>query len=176
MAALGKPQLVYAAANYFDPQGTFTFAIEPRPITVLQRGSVESPGKPVGPGALSCVPTLPARFALKRRRPEGARRAALAHWITAPDNMLTWRSIVNRVWQYHFGAGIVDSANDFGHMGSQPTHPELLDWLAVTFRDQGGSLEAAAQADRDERRRTGSSPRTIPRTRWPIRRTAICGA
>ena len=55
--------------------------------------------------------------------------------------MLTWRSIVNRVWQYHFGAGLVDSANDFGHMGSPPTHPELLDWLAVTFRDQGGSLK-----------------------------------
>jgi hypothetical protein len=138
---LGKPQLVYAASNFFDPQGTFNFAIQPRPITVLQRGSVESPGKPVGPGALSCVPGLPARFALKDGEPEGARRAALAHWITARDNVLTWRSIVNRVWQYHFGAGLVDSANDFGHMGYTPTHPELLDWLAVTFRDQGGSLK-----------------------------------
>jgi hypothetical protein len=138
---LGKPQLVYAASNFFDPQGTFTFAIQPRPITVLQRGSVESPGKPVGPGALSCVSGLPARFNLKDTEPEGARRAALAHWITARDNMLTWRSIVNRVWQYHFGTGLVDSANDFGHMGFTPTHPELLDWLAVTFRDQGGSLK-----------------------------------
>ena len=55
--------------------------------------------------------------------------------------MLTWRSIVNRVWQFHFGAGLVDSANDFGHMGSAPTHAELLDWLAVTFRDQGGSFK-----------------------------------
>ena len=73
--------------------------------------------------------------------PEGARRAALAHWITAPDNMLTWRSIVNRVWQYHFGAASWIRANDFGHMGSQPTHPELLDWLAVTFRDQGGRFK-----------------------------------
>jgi cytochrome c553 len=138
---LGKPQLVYAAANFFDPQGTFNFAIEPRPITLLQRGSVESPGKPVGPGALSCVTSLPSRFVLKEGEAEGARRAALAHWITASDNMLTWRSIVNRVWQFHFGTGLVDSANDFGHMGSAPTHPELLDWLAVTFRDQGGSLK-----------------------------------
>jgi mono/diheme cytochrome c family protein len=138
---LGKPQLVYAAANFFDPQSTFTFAIDPRPITMLQRGSVESPGKPVGPGALSCIQSLPARFAMKAGETEGARRAALAHWITAGDNMLTWRSIVNRIWQYHFGAGIVDSANDFGHMGSLPTHPELLDWLAVTFRDQGGSVK-----------------------------------
>jgi hypothetical protein len=138
---LGKPHLVYAAASFFDQQGTFTFAIEPRPITVLQRGSVESPGKPVGPGALSCVPSLPSRFPIKPGEPEGARRAALAHWITDSNNVLTWRSIVNRVWQYHFGAGIVDSANDFGHMGSEPTHPELLDWLAVTFREQGGSLK-----------------------------------
>jgi len=139
--ALGKPQLVYAAANFFDPQGTFSFAIEPRPITVLQRGSVESPGKLVGPGALSCVPGLSSTFAIGPAETEGARRAALAHWITSPGNMLTWRSIVNRVWQYHFGTGIVDSANDFGHMGSQPSHPELLDWLAVTFRDQGGSIK-----------------------------------
>ena len=55
--------------------------------------------------------------------------------------MLTWRSIVNRVWHYHFGAGIVDTPNDFGHMGSQPTNPELLDWLAVDFRDSGGSFK-----------------------------------
>jgi hypothetical protein len=138
---LGKPQLVYAAANFFDPQGTFSFTPEPRPISVLQRGSVESPGNPVGPGALSCLPSLPSRFALDPGAPEGARRAALAHWITAAGNMLTWRSIVNRVWQYHFGTGIVDSANDFGHMGSQPTHPELLDWLATTFRDNGGRVK-----------------------------------
>ena len=88
---------------------------------------MESPGKPVGPGALSCVTSLPSRFLLKEDETEGARRAALAHWITARDNMLTWRSIANRVWQFHFGAGLVDSANDFGHMGSAPTHAELLD-------------------------------------------------
>ena len=120
--------------------------------------------------------SLPARFVLKDGEPEGARRAALAHWITAPDNMLTWRSIVNRVWQYHFGAGIVDSANDFGHMGSQPTHPELLDWLAVTFRDQGGSLQAAPQADPDER---DVSPAVGEHTRQRHGWTptiAICGA
>ena len=141
LSALGKPQLVYAAANFFDPQGTFSFPSEPRPVTVLQRGSVESPGNPVGPGALSCVPSLPSQFSINPGEAEGPRRAALARWITAPGNMLTWRSIVNRIWQYHFGTGIVDSANDFGHMGSTPTHPELLDWLAVTFRDQGGSFK-----------------------------------
>ena len=59
-----------------------------------------------------------------------------------PDaTSLTWRSIVNRVWHYHFGRGIVDTPNDFGRNGAPPTHPELLDWLAVEFRDGGGSLK-----------------------------------
>jgi hypothetical protein len=66
---------------------------------------------------------------------------ALAHWIIDPDNPLTWRSVVNRVWQHHFGRGIVDSPNDFGRMGSLPSHPGLLDWLARTFRDSGGSFK-----------------------------------
>jgi len=73
---------------------------------------------------------------------EASYRAALAKWMTAHDNVLTWRSIVNRVWHYHFGAGIVDTPNDFGRLGSQPSHPELLDWLAVWFRDDAqGSLK-----------------------------------
>ncbi|HEY3840679.1 MAG TPA: DUF1549 and DUF1553 domain-containing protein, partial [Bryobacteraceae bacterium] len=138
--ALPKPQWVYAASNYFEPQGTFRYAIKPRPVTVLVRGSVESPGPPAPPGALSCVRNVP--FApLAADAPEGERRAALARWITDPNNMLAWRSIVNRVWHYHFGAGIVDTPNDFGHMGSLPSHPELLDWLATEFRDSGGSFK-----------------------------------
>ena len=138
LKALPKPQMVYAAASYFDPIGTFRFAPTPRPVNLLIRGSVEAPGPPATPGALSAVPGLQALFKVDA---EAERRAALAHWITAPENMLTWRSIVNRVWHYHFGAGIVDSPNDFGHMGSLPTHPELLDWLAVQFRESGGSFK-----------------------------------
>ena len=137
---LPKPEMVYAAASYFDPIGTFRFAVQPRPVHVLGRGSVDSPGKLASPGALSCVSGLNARFG-DPNSAEGPRRAALAHWITDRNNMLAWRSIVNRVWHYHFGSGIVDSPNDFGRMGSQPTHPELLDWLAVEFRDSGGSLK-----------------------------------
>jgi hypothetical protein len=78
---------------------------------------------------------------LPKDAPEGERRAALAHWISDPRNPLTWRSIVNRVWQYHFGAGLVTTPNDFGRNGAPPSHPALLDWLAIEFRDSGGSLK-----------------------------------
>ncbi|HEU0119213.1 MAG TPA: DUF1549 and DUF1553 domain-containing protein [Bryobacteraceae bacterium] len=141
IASLPKPQMVYAAANIFPLGGTLRWPIKPRPIHVLGRGSVQSPGKEAHPGALSAVPRLAARFDGTENGPEGARRAALAHWITDRNNMLTWRSIANRIWHYHFGAGLVDSPNDFGRMGSLPSHPELLDWLAVQFRDNGGRMK-----------------------------------
>jgi hypothetical protein len=115
--------------------GNFRPALEPRPVHLLARGNVQAPEKAVAPGTVGCVPDLPARFGLTEQAAEGERRAALARWIADNKNVLTWRSIVNRVWQYHFGAGIVDSPSDFGRMGSKPSHPELLDWLAVWFRD-----------------------------------------
>ncbi len=118
------------------PSGT------PREVFVLSRGDVRNKVKPAVPGALPFVPDVPATFALSPSDTEGARRAALAKWIVEPKNPLTWRSIVNRVWQFHFGRGIVDSANDFGRMGTLPTHPELLDWLAVEFRDNRQSMKA----------------------------------
>jgi hypothetical protein len=115
---------------------------KPRPIHVLSRGNVQKPGKVAGPGTLSCVHGLPSRFELQDGHGEGERRAALARWLTRPENPLPWRSIVNRVWQQHFGRGLVDTPNDFGRMGGLPSHPELLDWLAVEFRDGGQSLKA----------------------------------
>ncbi|HUY36325.1 MAG TPA: PSD1 and planctomycete cytochrome C domain-containing protein [Pirellulales bacterium] len=140
-ALLPPPPMVYAAASDFQPEGSFKPAKGPRPVHVLRRGDVRSPLAEAAPGSLSCLPGLPARFDLANPADEGSRRAALAAWITDPRNALAWRSIVNRVWHYHFGRGIVDSPNDFGRMGSRPTHPELLDWLASWFLQQGGSLK-----------------------------------
>lgn len=112
---------------------------QPRAIHVLARGNVLTPLQEVGPGALSLFESLPNRFALPDGHAEGDRRVALARWLSDSRNPLTWRSVVNRVWQYHFGQGIVATPNDFGVMGSPPTNPELLDWLAIWFRDGGGS-------------------------------------
>jgi hypothetical protein len=125
------------------PRGDLVYSVvshAPRPIAVLRRGEVEQPGEKVGPGSLSCVPGLDPAFSSSED--EGSRRAALAEWIASPANMLTWRSIANRVWHYHFGRGLVDTPNDFGRNGSRPTHPELLDWLAVDLRDGGQSIKA----------------------------------
>ncbi|MGO9914980.1 MAG: DUF1553 domain-containing protein [Isosphaeraceae bacterium] len=114
----------------------------PRRIAVLRRGDVEQPGEAVGPGSLACLPGLPASFVLAHPHDEGSRRAALAGWLASPQNVLTWRSIANRVWHYHFGRGIVETPNDFGRNGARPSHPELLDWLAAQLCDHGQSLKA----------------------------------
>ena len=90
-------------------------------------------------------PSAAGHFNLPPDHTEGDRRAALAQWITRPDHPLTWRSIVNRIWQHHFGRGLVDTPNDFVRMGKLPTHPELLDWLAVEFRDNGQSFKKLHQ-------------------------------
>ena len=132
--ALQPLDTIYAATSV--PRGG-----RPRPIHVLSRGNVLTPAQEVGPGALTLVETLPARFDLPPEHAEGDRRAALARWLASPDNPLTWRSIVNRVWHHHFGQGIVATPGDFGRMGGAPTHPALLDRLAAGFRDGGGSLK-----------------------------------
>ena len=113
----------------------------PRTIHILHRGNVQQPRQRVGPGAIPIIASVDWKFQLPESHSESDRRVALANWIVARDNPLTWRSIVNRVWQYHFGRGLVDSPNDFGRMGKLPSHPELLDWLAVEFRDGGQSLK-----------------------------------
>ena len=142
--ALPAPSRVYCGTVHRGSgafAGTGANGGKPRPIHVLARGDVKRPGPEIGPGALAALRPLPARFDLPADAPEGARRAALAKWITDSRNPLTWRSIVNRVWQHHFGVGLVETPNDFGRMGALPSHPELLDWLAADFRDSGGSLK-----------------------------------
>ncbi len=139
---LPPPQMVYAAATHFTPRGNFVPTQgRPREIRLLRRGNVTQPGEVVAPGTLAAIETLDSTFDISPEDPEGMRRAALAEWIVDRRNPLTWRSIVNRIWLYHFGRALADSPNDLGRMGQLPTHPELLDWLAVEFRDNGQSIK-----------------------------------
>jgi hypothetical protein len=115
---------------------------QPRSIYLLNRGDVKQPKQEMAAGTVEALAGKDATFHLPDRADEARRRAALAEWVTAPDNLLARRSIVNRVWHYHFGRGIVETPNDFGKMGSRPTHPGLLDWLAYWFLDHGESLKA----------------------------------
>lgn len=115
--------------------------LPPRPIHVLHRGDVEQIRELAYPGAIACIAGLDYEFRLPHADLEGTRRAALAGWIADSRNPLTWRSIVNRVWHYHFGRGLVDTPNDVGRNGALPSHPELLDWLATEFRDGERSLK-----------------------------------
>lgn len=136
------PQVkVYAAAaEAVNERGMVKYS-QPREIHLLARGDLEKPREVVPPGALTALSPLPGRFVLPASHNESARRASLADWLADSRNPLTWRSIANRVWHYHFGKGLCDTPNDFGRMGGTPSHPELLDWLACELRDNRGSLK-----------------------------------
>lgn len=108
---------------------------QPAPTHLLKRGSVSTPGEVVAPGPLTAIKLPTVIPALPADAPEAQRRLALARWITSPQHPLTARVMVNRLWHYHFGRGIVETPNDFGFNGSPPTHPELLDWLAAEFME-----------------------------------------
>jgi hypothetical protein len=143
LKALPNPKLVYAGTVHTGSgafQGTGASGGKPREVHLLHRGEVTSPRDLVAPSALS-IGGLSAEFELNAEHTEGQRRVALAEWISSPANSFTWRSVVNRVWQYHFGTGLVDTPSDFGQMGGRPTHQQLLDWLAIDFRDNGQSLK-----------------------------------
>ncbi|NNM31113.1 MAG: DUF1553 domain-containing protein, partial [Akkermansiaceae bacterium] len=129
-------RLVYAAATRFRPQGRFTATGgSPRPIHLLDRGDIRAPGERMSPGGPPLWPNAPAEFVTGDSWEEGAARAALARYLTRRDNPLLWRSIANRLWQWTFGHPLAATPNDFGRMGMPPSHPELLDWLAATLRD-----------------------------------------
>ena len=108
---------------------------------VLLRGDPENPGETVSPGAVASVAGINSDFGLAPDAPESDRRRKLAAWITDRNNPLFARVVVNRVWHYHFGTGLVDTPNDFGFNGGRPSHPELLDWLTVWFQENGYSLK-----------------------------------
>ena len=109
---------------------------------VLVRGDVGSPREEVSPAGLSAVPGGGADFALKPDAPDVERRTRLADWITGKNNPLFARVMVNRLWHYHFGQGLVHTPSDFGFNGGKPSHPELLDWLAAAFQSSGYRMKA----------------------------------
>ena len=114
----------------------------PTPTWVFRRGEFTNPGEPVGPGVLSVLSDGRTPFEPSPRRPGSTgRRLAFAEWLTDRNHPLVARVIVNRVWSHHFGRGIVESLGNFGSTGTPPTHPELLDWLAVNFIEHGWSLK-----------------------------------
>ena len=123
------------------PQKIYAINAEtPPPIHVLLRGNPEEPGDEVTPGTVSCV-RLPTVFGTEDLT-DAERRIALADWIVAPQNPLTARVIVNRLWHHHFGVGLVDTPSDFGLGGSRPSHPELLDWLARQLQTNSWSQKS----------------------------------
>lgn len=124
-------------------QGVTDIGPEAPPTFVLHRGDLQRKRGKVEPGYPSIIDSKPANIPpiTSESRTTG-RRAALARWLTDKNNPLTARVMVNRLWQHHFGKGIVGTPGDFGAMGEKPSHPELLDWLAREFADIGWSLKA----------------------------------
>ncbi|MFM7750232.1 MAG: DUF1553 domain-containing protein [Opitutaceae bacterium] len=163
-AALNKvPKLPQIWAGKFDQPAEKTF--------VHKGGDPLRPGEVVRPASLEVLSGVVPVFALAEDAPEGERRLALARWIMAPENPLTPRVLANRVWQHHFGTGIVDTPSDFGFQGGRPSHPELLDFLAQrliahgwrlkplhreivlsrAYRQSGAFRDDGGRADRDAR-------------------------
>jgi hypothetical protein len=116
------------------------------PTFVLAGGSWNAPKEEVQPGFLSILDPSNAKFQQPAGVASTGRRTALANWLADPKNPLTPRVMVNRIWQGHFGTGLVASSSDFGVMGERPTHPELLDYLAASFVENGWSIKRLHRA------------------------------
>jgi hypothetical protein len=116
--------------------------VQPAITKRLKRGDVTSPDEEVTPGALSAIFELEPDFGLAADSPEKERRLKFADWLADPKNPLPARVMANRIWHLHFGQGLVATPNDFGVSGDRPSHPELLDWLALKFIESGWSIKA----------------------------------
>ncbi len=156
----------------------------PSPTYILRRGEYNKPGRLVGPGIPAVLTDGRTPFEIEPPFPNGTpktgRRLAFARWLTAPDNPLTARVMVNRIWKHHFGEGIVGTLDNLGTQGERPTHPELLDWLAGEFVKQGWSIKAMHRLMMNSRTYRQSSlttdehlrldPRNQLLSRMPLRR------
>ncbi|MEQ8211599.1 MAG: DUF1549 and DUF1553 domain-containing protein [Lacipirellulaceae bacterium] len=132
ISKLPKPEWVLSLAETIS---------DPPPTHVMLRGNPHALGEQVEPHYPDVFGEAPSGLVTALEVPAAPRRRILAEWITHPDNMLASRVIVNRVWQHHFGRGIVRSSNNYGYFGTEPTHPELLDWLACWLVDNRWSLK-----------------------------------
>jgi mono/diheme cytochrome c family protein len=139
--------VVKAAGQKNPPPAGWALAVrekgaKPPETHVLIRGNSGTPGDAVQPAFLAVIdPTPPKLPSVKADSPTCGRRPVLAEWIANSKNPLTARVLVNRLWQHHFGRGIVPTPNDFGKAGSPPSHPELLDWLTAEFEASGWSIK-----------------------------------
>ena len=114
---------------------------QPAPTQVLLRGDLKTPGPEVVAAGFATIKNPNSDFGLTSKSAEGTRRVKFAEWATSPEHPLTARVISNRVWQYHFGMGLVKTPSDFGFNGGRPSHPELLDWLATELVRNGWSIK-----------------------------------
>ena len=155
----------------------------PSPTYLLQRGDYLSPGRLVGPGVPSVLTDGRTPFRVEPPWPgskKTGRRLALAKWLVDRNHPLTARVMVNRIWRHHFGRGIVETLGNFGKSGARPTHPELLDWLAVEFMKRNWSIKAlhrlmmTSRTYRQSSRVSPEQERLDPEnrllSRWPLKR------